>query len=96
MGDNWRRRLEAEGYTQGQWMRARRHVAGTLPQPCTVCGDAVHAWQRWHLDHITPLTRGGAALSLDNLGPAHAHCNLVKGNGKSAARYPTVPPSKEW
>ena len=96
MGDHWRRRLQAQGISVAQWSRARAFVGSTLPQPCTVCGDQVQAWQRWHLDHVVPLSRGGQALALSNLGPAHARCNLTKGSGATIQRYPTAPPSRTW
>lgn len=43
---------------------------------CAYCGHTIHDDER-HIDHITPLSRGGRH-SADNLIPAHSYCNLRK------------------
>lgn len=44
---------------------------------CGICGDAVNPAD-WHLDHITPLSRGGHHL-YENVQVAHPACNHRKG-----------------
>ncbi len=44
---------------------------------CRYCGAALDA-DNWHLEHLTPLVRGGSNR-LDNLGLSCAGCNLSKG-----------------
>jgi 5-methylcytosine-specific restriction endonuclease McrA len=45
---------------------------------CNICGEPCDP-QWWHLDHVVPLSKGGAH-SVANCAPAHPYCNLVKGN----------------
>ena len=44
---------------------------------CGICSTAVLPLDKWHVDHIVPLSKGGAH-SYDNVQLAHAKCNLVK------------------
>ena len=44
---------------------------------CYLCGEHIPMGQR-HVDHMVPLSRGGAH-SPENLGIAHAFCNISKG-----------------
>ena len=46
-----------------------------IGQPCANCGAA----ENIHIDHIIPLSRGGAH-SIGNLQPLCAYCNISKGN----------------
>ncbi len=62
-------------------LRARR-------EPCSLCGQPIDydapPRTRWSfsLDHINPITRGGAVLDPTNAAPAHYGCNSRKGNGQ--------------
>ena len=94
--DKWRANLTADGTTYSQWLAWRRAVAAHLPLPCTVCTDPVQPWQRWHLEHIVPLSKGGARLDPANLGPAHARCNTRKGGSYSLERARIVKASRDW
>jgi len=71
-------------------------VGAALPLPCTVCEDQVYPWQAWHLEHKVPLSSGGPAFELANLGPAHATCNLRKGGRTPPTPTPRVRPSRDW
>lgn len=51
-------------------------------QGCGVCGiclSAIDPSERWHVDHIIPISRGGSH-SYANTQPAHAACNVAKGD----------------
>jgi len=37
-----------------------------------------------HVDHIIPISEGGARLDADNLRASCAHCNLGRGSGRAA------------
>jgi glyoxylate carboligase len=45
---------------------------------CGICLTQIAAGQKWHIDHIEPLSKGGAH-SYDNTQLAHAFCNVSKG-----------------
>ena len=98
MPSRWKSRLAAAGVTYQQWVRVRAVVAATLPQPCSVCGDLVQPFQRWDLDHLVPLARGGHPLAMSNLGPAHTSCNRRKKHhlAPRPPPHPTAPPSRSW
>ncbi len=45
---------------------------------CGICAVAIQSSEKWHVDHIVPLSKGGAH-TYENTQPAHARCNLSKG-----------------
>ncbi len=46
---------------------------------CGVCAVLITSDEKWHVDHIVPLSKGGAH-SYANTQPAHAFCNISKGS----------------
>lgn len=46
---------------------------------CGICLGPVSRDERWHVDHVIPLARGGKH-SYANVQLAHAHCNIAKGD----------------
>lgn len=44
---------------------------------CHICGKKVDP-QKWHLDHLVPLSKGGEH-SMRNVAVAHPQCNLSRG-----------------
>jgi len=44
---------------------------------CGICSLQITAGQKWHVDHIVPLSKGGVH-SYHNVQLAHAHCNMAK------------------
>ena len=45
---------------------------------CGICGRAITD-ESWHVDHVIPRVKGGAH-TWENLQPAHATCNIRKGD----------------
>ena len=45
---------------------------------CGICHQPIDPVEQWHLDHIIPLSKGGAH-SYANTQPSHADCNVKKG-----------------
>lgn len=45
---------------------------------CGICREPIDPTKKWHVDHIVPLSKGGAH-SYANTQPAHAACNHRKG-----------------
>ena len=45
---------------------------------CHLCGGIVEP-RDLHVDHVVPVSKGGTS-ALANLRPAHAACNLAKGD----------------
>jgi 5-methylcytosine-specific restriction endonuclease McrA len=52
----------------------RKRIAATLPRPCPFCPRPVLPTDKWDIDHIVPVSKGGTH-ALSNLRPAHASCN---------------------
>ena len=76
------------GWSAGVAARARRYwalqlaAAGELP--CCRCGVPVHVEDLWDVDHVIPLSQGGA-LGLDNQAVSHRPCNRRHGQGLAHA-----------
>jgi len=68
--------------------KAQQYVRLTLEtygHTCWLCGLPIRLGQKATADHIIPRSRGGAVYNLQNLGPAHKHCNESRGNRPPAA-----------
>ncbi|WP_077597861.1 HNH endonuclease [Olsenella urininfantis] len=73
---------------------AKRKLTARLRKegrPCALCGmpidydlPAGHPWS-FELDHIVPLSRGGAPYDYANVQAAHRICNERKGNRMAGA-----------
>ena len=61
----------------------RNRVFALAQGVCGICEVLIDVNSNWHVDHVIPLSRGGAH-SYANTQPAHADCNLKKGS-----RHPT-------
>lgn len=57
---------------------------------CGICHAPIAGTDKWHVDHILPLSRGGAH-SYANTQPAHAFCNISK--GAKVPHHCSAPPS---
>lgn len=70
------------------YRRLRAQVLATHP-PCWLCGQPGAD----QADHVVPVAAGGTD-TLDNLRPAHAHCNKRK--GARVGRGPINRASRVW
>jgi len=61
------------------WKRVRRVVYERDGGICMICGSRIRRHQKFHVDHIVPLSKGGAEFDLTNLQLACPQCNLYKG-----------------
>jgi 5-methylcytosine-specific restriction endonuclease McrA len=67
----------ARGY-DARWVAFRASVINTRPDywlQCTHCRQYVSDPSQIHLDHITPLARGGKRFDKDNLQPLCKWCH---------------------
>lgn len=60
-----------------EWMRDA--VIARDGMICGLCVQPVESRSDLHIDHIQPWSRGGVTV-VANLQPAHAACNIAKGN----------------
>lgn len=70
-----RRALEAKAFVEAVdpvVVYARAHGI------CGICDQLIAGGDKWHVDHIVPLAKGGQH-SYANTQPAHAFCNISKG-----------------
>lgn len=88
----------SRGRTGRPWRRAQAKVLSQIPLICGICGNEMDKAIEWPdplsptVDHIQPLGDDGAELDLNNLQPAHLHCNSSKGkNRRSFSRN-----SRKW
>lgn len=64
--------------------KLRAKILPLLPLPCIQCGRPVTKDQTWHVGHRLGAASGGKPTP-QNVGPAHAKCNLRDG-GRVGAR----------
>jgi 5-methylcytosine-specific restriction endonuclease McrA len=58
-----------------EWQKIRKEILD-ISRRCWLCGhDGADS-----VDHVIPLSRGGARLDPANLRPAHSRCNSKRGN----------------
>lgn len=74
----WQRGREPDQSRPKVSPRLRRDVVATHGMVCHLCGSPIEA-DDLHIDHVKPVSVGGATVAA-NLRPAHATCNLRKGN----------------
>jgi hypothetical protein len=65
--------------------KVRQEVLRTHGYFCSICGNAFLETDEIHIDHVVPFSRGGLTIP-ENLKPAHARCNLMKGSGNKSRR----------
>lgn len=58
--------------------KTRQAVIERHGMTCWLCQLPISSLNELHVDHVVPLLAGGDS-DLDNLKPAHARCNLIKG-----------------
>lgn len=72
---------ERYGLSGGALRTLKRRVAERDHGCCYICGGEGAD----ELDHIIPVSQGGAAADLDNLGLAHAACHRAKSAAEAQA-----------
>lgn len=67
-------------FMKTDWERVRNVIWIRDGGMCMKCGKKMlKTKDKWHVDHIVPITKGGAEWDLDNLELSCAKCNLKKG-----------------
>lgn len=88
-----RRGTSAERGYDGAWVKFRKYIISIRPPVCVWagCGHAgVDGDGTMHLDHIVPLTEGGARLDPDNVRwLCHHHHSQREGYGRKGVEVPT-------
>jgi 5-methylcytosine-specific restriction endonuclease McrA len=86
-GPTWRR------------IRAQHKAQASLDNtPCGICGTPIdwdahpHSPAAYQLDHITPLSKGGAPYEPSNLQPVHRYCNRLKSDRPTRQKVPLNQP----
>lgn len=80
------------------WERIRKAVLENCPV-CWLCGHAIDLNLRWPdpmspaIDHVVPLSKGGAPEDPANLRPSHLRCDQSRGNRMTGPKPPT---SRPW
>lgn len=85
--------------SDGKWRTARSRVKSRvrmLKEPCGLCGEPVDLTlpkgdpMAFQVDHIKPVSQGGALTRQSNLQPAHAVCNNRKNDGRPKGKAATA------
>lgn len=76
------------------WQRIRRQVLAEAGGICQMCGRA----EATTVDHIVPLSRGGAVYARDNLQAACGPCNYGAGSKRRPPKrkLPPIRQSRDW
>lgn len=68
------------------WQQVRKRAIASKDHICALCGNPIdmdappHTPMALEVDHIIPISRGGAPYDLDNLQLTHMRCNRQKSN----------------
>lgn len=68
------------------WKQVRKRVIASKDPVCAICGNPIDMTApaksplACEVDHIIPVSRGGAPYDVDNLQLTHAKCNRQKSN----------------
>lgn len=68
------------------WKQVRKRVIASKDPVCAICGNPIDMTApaksplSCEVDHIIPVSRGGAPYDVDNLQLTHAKCNRQKSN----------------
>lgn len=86
----------ARGYHSTNRPKMRQLVWDTYPHVCFLCGGPIPTMKEMEVDHIQPLSQGGAPLDLANVRPSHPTCNRRRGT-KTLEEYKPLPrASRPW
>lgn len=68
------------------WEAVRKRAIESKDHVCALCGKPINAELKTpdpmslEVDHIIPISRGGAPYDIDNLQLTHRRCNRLKSN----------------
>ena len=87
MATGWTRILpDGSKWEKPVWEAVRKRAIQSKDPYCGICGGAIdmdappHTPTSCEVDHIVPISRGGAPYDIENLQLVHARCNYQKGN----------------
>lgn len=69
-----------------QWKAVKKRVKAMKDPVCALCGNPIdmdapaYTPMACEVDHIIPISRGGAPYDIDNLQLTHCKCNRQKSN----------------
>lgn len=84
----------SELYRSAPWKRIRKVILRRDPR-CMIRGPKCTVLST-EVDHIVPLSMGGAALAAENLRGSCATCNRGRRPGKVPSASGRLGPSREW
>jgi len=84
------------GYGGRRTALFRELVQATYGNHCWLCRAEIVNESDYTIDHLIPLSRGGAAWDIENVRPAHARCNKSRGNRPPKPIAPIPNPSRKW
>lgn len=94
--------VRSAGRTGRPWLRAAANLRAKQ-LPCWLCGKAIdylampRTPRSFSVDHVIPLSRGGAKTDPRNLRAAHYGCNSRRGDGKRKSKTPRpLRTSRNW
>lgn len=88
--NNPRRKHSAAYAKASKAFKAQCRASGDVM--CYFCGKTVdmelHHYDKWSftVQHIVPVSRGGAVAEIENMAPAHRSCNAKEGNRLAGTR----------
>lgn len=80
------------------WQQVRKRAIASKDPVCALCGNPIdmeappHTPMACEVDHIIPVSRGGAPYDIDNLQLTHSKCNRQKAN-KLREDYDDIDPT---
>lgn len=81
---NRARKQDRYGMSSGTMRALKKRVTARDNDTCYVCGRERQEDETFDLEHITPISRGGSARDLDNLGLICAEDHAIKSKAEAA------------
>lgn len=78
------RKQDRYGISSGTWRSIKRQVARRDNGCCYVCGREPEEGETFDLDHKTPISEGGSARDMDNLGVICPEDHALKSKAEAA------------
>jgi 5-methylcytosine-specific restriction protein A len=81
---NRARKQDRYGISSGTWRSLKRQVDRRDNGCCYVCGREAEEGETFDLEHKTPISEGGSAKDMDNLGLICAEDHEIKSKAEAA------------